>query len=81
MQIFDKLEVIPGDLAKPDCGISRQDQERLLPEVEYVIHAAASIQFDNHIHTDLTLSYVASKAIADFATRVWCRKLAVLSHR
>ncbi len=67
---MSKLEVIPGDLAKPQCGISEENQTRLLPEVQYVIHAAASIQFDNPIHTDLTLSYVATKTIADFAAKV-----------
>lgn len=65
-----KVEVIPGDLAQPQCGISADNQKRLLPQVQYVIHAAASIQFDNPIHTDLTLSYVATKAIADFAAKV-----------
>ncbi|KAL0029274.1 hypothetical protein WJX79_006937 [Trebouxia sp. C0005] len=69
-QIMSKVEVIPGDLAKPQCGISEENQTRLLPEVQYVIHAAASIQFDNPIHTDLTLSYVASKTIADFAAKM-----------
>ena len=70
MQIMSKVEVIPGDLSQPQCGISAANQQRLLPEVEYVIHAAASIQFDNPVHTDLTLSYVASKTIADFAAKV-----------
>lgn len=70
LQIMSKVEVIPGDLAKPQCGISEENQTRLLPEVQYVIHAAASIQFDNPIHTDLTLSYVATKTIADFAAKV-----------
>ena len=65
-----QVEVIPGDLAQPQCGISAENQRRLLPEVQYVIHAAASIQFDNPIHTDLTLSYVATKTIADFAAKV-----------
>ena len=65
-----KVEVVPGDLAQPQCGISAENQRRLLPEVQYVIHAAASIQFDNPIHTDLTLSYVATKTIADFAAKV-----------
>ena len=67
---MSKVEVIPGDLAQPQCGISTESQTRLLPEVQYVIHAAASIQFDNPIHTDLTLSYVASKTIAEFAAKV-----------
>lgn len=70
LQIMGKVEVVPGDLAQPQCGISGENQKRLLPEVQYVIHAAASIQFDNPIHTDLTLSYVATRTIADFAAKV-----------
>ena len=75
LQIMGKVEVVPGDLAQPQCGISPGNQKRLLPEVHYVIHAAASIQFDNPIHTDLTLSYVATKTIADFAAKVMCLQL------
>ena len=75
LQIMGKVEVVPGDLAQPQCGISPENQERLLPEVHYVIHAAASIQFDNPIHIDLALSYVATKTIADFAAKVMCPKL------
>lgn len=67
-----KLEIIPGDLGEPHCGICEDDQIKLLSKVQHVVHAAASIQFDNHIHTDLTLSYVATKTIADFATKVKC---------
>lgn len=72
LQIMGKLEIIPGDLGEPQCGICEDDQLKLLSEVQYIVHAAASIQFDNHIHTDLTLSYVATKTIADFATKVNC---------
>lgn len=68
--MLSKLEIIPGDLAQPQCGISEENQKKLLPEVTYVIHAAASIKFDNPIHTDLTLSYVATKFFADLATKV-----------
>ena len=67
---MSKLEIIPGDLAQPECGISKEDQNRLLPEVQYIIHAAANIQFDNPIQTDLNLSYVATKTIADLAAKV-----------
>lgn len=66
-QILPKLSIVAGDLAKPNCGISAADQRKLISEVQYVVHAAASIRFDNNIQTDLQLSYVATKTLADLA--------------
>ena len=41
-----------------------------MENAHYVVHSAASIRFDNPIHTDLTLSYVATQALANLATQV-----------
>ncbi len=70
MQIITNLCIIHGDLSEPGCGISSADQTKLISEVHYVVHSAASIRFDNPIHTDLKLSYVATRTIADLATQV-----------
>ena len=70
LQIIRKLQIIHGDLSEPGCGISTADQTQLKSDVQYVVHSAASIRFDNPVHTDLKLSYVATKALADLATRV-----------
>ncbi len=70
LQIITKLQIIHGDLSKPGCGISTADETQLKSHVQYVVHSAASIRFDNPVHTDLKLSYVATKALADLATRV-----------
>ena len=72
LQIITKLQVVYGDLSEPGCGISTADQTQLKLDVQYVVHSAASIRFDNPVHTDLKLSYVATKALADMATRVSC---------
>ena len=69
-QILPKLSIIAGDLSEANCGISAADQQKLISEVQYVVHAAASIRFDNNIQTDLQLSYVATKALADLAIGV-----------
>ncbi len=70
LQIITKLQIIHGDLSEPGCGISTADQAQLKSDVQYFVHSAASIRFDNPVHTDLKLSYVATKALADLATRV-----------
>jgi len=70
LQIIAKLQIVHGDLSEPGCGISTADQTQLKSDVQYVVHSAASIRFDNPVHTDLKLSYVATKALADMATGV-----------
>ncbi len=69
-QALQRLEVVPGDISQPDCGIQHETQERLLPEVDFVLHAAASIQFTNHVHEDLRLSYLATESILKLSQRV-----------
>ncbi|BDA41209.1 probable fatty acyl-CoA reductase 2 [Coccomyxa sp. Obi] len=62
-----KIGVIPGDLLLPNCGISGANRRRLTREVDYVIHCAASISFEEHIHTLLTNNYEATRNVADLA--------------
>ena len=69
-QALQRLEVVPGDISQPDCGVQHETQERLLPEVDFVLHAAASIQFTNHVHEDLRLSYLATESILKLSQRV-----------
>lgn len=45
-----KIVVMPGDLLKPRCGLSAADEKRLVAEVDFVVHSAACIVFEEHIH-------------------------------
>ena len=53
-----KVEAIPGDLALPDFGIADADLQKLHAETQVVIHAAASISFDDHIHDAIMHNYM-----------------------
>ena len=48
-----KIVVVPGDLLRPRCGLSAADEQRLAAEVDFVVHSAACISFDEHIHNML----------------------------
>ena len=54
---MEKVLAIDGDMVQPNFGLSPQDQQRLASEVNIVIHAAASISFDDHIHAALAHNY------------------------
>ena len=55
-----EIEVLTGDMTLPDYGIGHADMHRLQQETDIVIHAAASISFDDHIHDALKNNYVVS---------------------
>lgn len=42
---FDKIESINGDITSPDLGLSKENRQRLINEVNVVFHSAASINF------------------------------------
>ena len=46
-----------GDLLLPHCGVSTTMGGRLRKQVNYVIHCAASIIFNEHVHTLLANNY------------------------
>lgn len=55
---FPQVEVLAGDMTLPGYGVDRHDMHRLKQETEIVIHAAASISFDDHIHDAVTHNYM-----------------------
>ena len=55
--VQNKVVVIPGDLHKPNLGLSEEDEARIVNEVQFVVHSAASISFFEHIHTLLEQNY------------------------
>ncbi|KAA6426508.1 MAG: hypothetical protein FRX49_03618 [Trebouxia sp. A1-2] len=65
-----QIEAIAGNMTLPDYGIAQADLLRLQQQTEIVIHAAASISFDDHIHDAITHNYMATKYIADMASRM-----------
>lgn len=49
-----------ADLHKAGLGLSEEDEARIVNEVQFVIHSAASISFFEHIHTLLEQNYEVS---------------------
>ena len=52
-----KLVVVNGDLSQPGLGLSAVDRRRLMREVNFVVHSAASISFVEPVHTLLAQNY------------------------
>ena len=48
---------LQGDLLLADCGVSAAMRNRMRRQVGYVVHCAASIIFNEHVHTLLANNY------------------------
>ncbi|GJQ78020.1 hypothetical protein Trydic_g2369 [Trypoxylus dichotomus] len=55
-QIFEKCVAVTGDVIESNLGISEEDRQTLKREVEYVIHAAATVRFDEPLKTALLIN-------------------------
>lgn len=51
--VFHKAQAVDGDLTLPGLGLSAEDAAAIKREVTVMIHCAADIQLDAHIHKTL----------------------------
>ena len=54
---------LQGDLLLADCGVSAAMRGRMRRHVSYVVHCAASIIFNEHVHTLLANNYQVHDAL------------------
>ncbi len=59
--------MVPGDLTLPKLGLSDADHRAVCSETTAVIHSAASVNLNPHIHSALLHNYVATRNLLDAA--------------
>ena len=77
-----------GDLLLPHCGIHAGMRGRLRRQVNYVVHCAASIIFNEHVHTLLANNYQVDLSSCSscllcsrfFTLRIWVTSEGATSH-
>lgn len=70
-ELFDKIIVVSGDIQQPNLGISERDFEILYndKDLAIVFHCAATIKFDEPLHTSIKLNLIATKAMLDMSRK------------
>eukprot|EP00879_Flechtneria_rotunda_P002618 GHRR01002820.1.p1 GENE.GHRR01002820.1~~GHRR01002820.1.p1 ORF type:complete len:370 (+),score=99.23 GHRR01002820.1:161-1270(+) len=61
--VFNRIQVVEGDLALPQLGLSGADAQKLKNEVEIVIHCAANLELDIEIQKTLQINYCGTKQL------------------
>ncbi|KAH8369008.1 hypothetical protein KR200_007058 [Drosophila serrata] len=66
-EALQRVSPIAGDCLAPDLGLSDQDRKLLASEVQFVIHGAATVRFDEPLHIALTINTRATKLMLQLA--------------
>nr|XP_032525808.1 putative fatty acyl-CoA reductase CG5065 [Danaus plexippus plexippus] len=76
--LLEKLQIVTGDVSAPDLAISDTDRLDVIENVHIVVHAAATIRFDEELKKAVFLNVRGTKLILDLAKQ--CKKLKLFIH-
>jgi fatty acyl-CoA reductase len=60
---FNKIVSVHGDVSETDLGLSDEDRQRVVTEVNVVFHAAATVRFNESLKTAVTLNTLGTQRI------------------
>jgi len=63
-----KIKIIEGDLGQPLLGLSSDDREWLIKNVNFVFHCAAVVKFNEILHIATQINIQGTNSILDLAT-------------
>ncbi|XP_001601438.3 fatty acyl-CoA reductase 1-like [Nasonia vitripennis] len=69
----DKVTAVKGDLLAEDLGISQEDRDRIVNEVNVMYHNAANVKFDARVKVSLTVNVLGTKCMLDLAEE--CKRM------
>ncbi|CAG9770822.1 unnamed protein product [Ceutorhynchus assimilis] len=59
----NKVHVVEGDVGLPDLGLNESDREKLIQEVDSIIHFAATVRFDEKLRL---AAHINVRGVRDF---------------
>jgi fatty acyl-CoA reductase len=66
-KVFEKLTAIEGDLMEDNSGISRGDEDHLRKNLNFIIHCAASVKFDEPLKVALKMNTISTRNMLELA--------------
>ncbi|KPI96400.1 Putative fatty acyl-CoA reductase CG5065 [Papilio xuthus] len=65
--LLAKMHIVTGDVIEPDLGLNNNDRQFIIQEVNFIIHAAATIRFDEELRKAVLLNVRGTKLILELA--------------
>lgn len=66
-EVADRITAVPGDLGRTGLGLTPEWRERLIDEVDLIIHSAALAEFDAPLDLALTINARAPMEVLELA--------------
>ncbi|XP_026734490.1 putative fatty acyl-CoA reductase CG8306 [Trichoplusia ni] len=76
--IFQKLVPIAGDVGEDGLGLSPQDRQTLVENVEVVIHSAATLDFQESLRPTVKINLLGTRRVMELCKEA--KKLKVMIH-
>merc|ERR1719348_1637559 len=67
---MDSVQAISGDITEENLGISSEDEDVLIREVNIVFHSAATVRFDEALSKSVSMNIVGVKSILELAKKM-----------
>ncbi|XP_072948546.1 uncharacterized protein [Epargyreus clarus] len=75
---MQKITLIEGDVGQLNLGISEEDRTKIINEVEFIFHGAATVKFDEALKTAVEINVRGTREILELARA--CTKLKAHVH-
>ncbi|XP_023936978.1 putative fatty acyl-CoA reductase CG8306 [Bicyclus anynana] len=76
--IFNKLIPISGDVGSEDLGLSAEDRQILIENVNVVIHSAATLDFEQNLRPTVNINVLGTRRILELCKQI--KDLKVMVH-
>lgn len=67
---FEKVKAIPGDVGLPNLGLSDEDRNFLIDNIDIVFHSAATVKFNEDLKTAITLNTIGTKRMLEMCEKM-----------
>nr|QLI62000.1 fatty acyl-CoA reductase 10 [Streltzoviella insularis] len=77
-RLLEKIKPVEGDVIEPDLGLTPSSRQYIMDNVNIIVHAAATIRFDEVLKKAVLLNVRGTKLILNLAKQ--CKKLKLVVH-
>jgi fatty acyl-CoA reductase len=77
-QAMDKIQAINGDFMEKNSGISQSDFDYLCKNVNFIIHCAASVRFDEPLKIAVLMNTISTRDMLNLAEK--CENMKAFVH-
>ncbi|KAJ2942775.1 hypothetical protein O0L34_g14963 [Tuta absoluta] len=76
--LVSKMKIVSADMQEPDLALSPEDREYIVDNVTMIVHAAATIRFDEMLKKAVLLNVRGTKLMLELGKD--CKKLKIFVH-